>query len=468
MTSFDSGISIYDAQSNAYVGKSMVYLNGYMYILIDKIYKIDMVNQSIVSSFTVSGNLFMTYSSNMHFKIETDGTHLYTASKKFNENVGMHDNLIISKISQNGTILQENFYSLSYEADFQNMFIKNNKIYLYITGWDSDVVQGYIQLNVINLVNGSLLNTYRSYSAIESIYAFDGTYAYANTGVLSKIDLEFNVMENFSVYLENRPDNASNFSFMNNKIYIMYNDRIREFNSDFTINAQGDEFYIFGESQINLFSTESNNSLYIFTLDYNTTTTPITTIPIASTSTPYVTPTPTPYIVQPQPPQPPPVRPPPTPNSIICFIEDTMIDTDQGKVAIQLIEPGLHTIRSKPVLAVTKTVSIETELIRIPIHSIGNDAEIVSSLHHLMFHDGTFKAAKELPGVERIPYQGQFMYNILMEEHDIMVVHGVPCETLHPKNPIAKLFMIVKEDKLTLPEQSYLFSRYNQLSKIAV
>ena len=52
--------------------------------------------------------------------------------------------------------------------------------------------------------------------------------------------------------------------------------------------------------------------------------------------------------------------------------------------------------------------------------------------------------AKEFVGriknVTRVQYKGQILYNVLMEEHNKMIVNNLLCETLHPNNIIAKLY----------------------------
>jgi hypothetical protein len=42
-------------------------------------------------------------------------------------------------------------------------------------------------------------------------------------------------------------------------------------------------------------------------------------------------------------------------------------------------------------------------------------------------------------GVYRIKYNGERLYNVLMESHDKMMINNLICETLHPSNIMAKL-----------------------------
>ena len=63
----------------------------------------------------------------------------------------------------------------------------------------------------------------------------------------------------------------------------------------------------------------------------------------------------------PNPPPPPP--PPPPPISNICFPAKTPITTNQGLIDIDKINPEIHTIRNKKIVAVTKTVTQDNYLV---------------------------------------------------------------------------------------------------------
>ena len=43
-------------------------------------------------------------------------------------------------------------------------------------------------------------------------------------------------------------------------------------------------------------------------------------------------------------------------------------------------------------------------------------------------------------GVKLAKYNGQILYNILLDTHETMSVNGLICETLNPNNAIAKLY----------------------------
>ena len=63
--------------------------------------------------------------------------------------------------------------------------------------------------------------------------------------------------------------------------------------------------------------------------------------------------------------------------------------------------------------------------------------------------------------VYKVKYKGEVLYNVLMESHDKMVVNNLICETLDPKNCVAKLYKILQG--LSLNEQSDLINAYNDV-----
>lgn len=133
--------------------------------------------------------------------------------------------------------------------------------------------------------------------------------------------------------------------------------------------------------------------------------------------------------------------------SNICFVEDTLIKVDQGIVAIQHIDVNVHTIKRKKIIAITRSISNDTHLVKFEKHSLfrncPNNVTIMSQHHKIMWNDKLIFAANFLPkyeGVTRIPYKKEILYNILMEDYETVIVNNMVCETLHPTNPIAKLY----------------------------
>lgn len=130
----------------------------------------------------------------------------------------------------------------------------------------------------------------------------------------------------------------------------------------------------------------------------------------------------------------------------ICFPRGTRVTTDQGNVAIELLKPNIHTIRGKSIVAITQTRPIFEYIISIDKDALGKNIPSVKteiSKEHKVFYKGEMVKAKDLvelcSGVKKIPYNGETLYNVLMEKHDKMMVHNLICETLDPDNIMAKI-----------------------------
>jgi hypothetical protein len=135
------------------------------------------------------------------------------------------------------------------------------------------------------------------------------------------------------------------------------------------------------------------------------------------------------------------------PISTICFLHDTPIDTDQGVILIKNINPKIHTIRNKRIVAVTKTITSDPYLIYFEKHSIAYNypnKKTVMTLSHKLCYNGKMVEARTFLGkmknVHKIQYEGEILYNILMEKYGHIKVNNLICETLHPKNIIARLY----------------------------
>jgi hypothetical protein len=138
--------------------------------------------------------------------------------------------------------------------------------------------------------------------------------------------------------------------------------------------------------------------------------------------------------------------PDPIPIANICFLCDTRIETDQGFFAIQEIDPQHHTIRQKPIVNITKTYSLDNTLICFEKHSLGKDipsAKTTMSKYHKIWYEGRWREAhtfKHFANVEEIKYNGEILYNVLLENHEAIHANHIICETLHPDNVVAKLY----------------------------
>ncbi len=156
-------------------------------------------------------------------------------------------------------------------------------------------------------------------------------------------------------------------------------------------------------------------------------------------------------------------------NGNICFLAGTPIQTNQGKIPIEKLNPKIHTIRGKTIQAITKTITPDDSLICFEPNSLGNNLpsqKTVISMNHKIFYQGKMTKAKYFTGnagIYKIPYKQETLYNVLLDSHDKMIVNNMICETLNPRNTIAQLYMSLKK----IPEEKHasVFSQYNAFCK---
>ena len=144
-----------------------------------------------------------------------------------------------------------------------------------------------------------------------------------------------------------------------------------------------------------------------------------------------------------------PPGPPPIPISNICFLANTPVRTNQGRIAIQYLQPGIHTIRNKPILAITRTVHTDPHLVCFEKHALGSNypaERTIMSKNHRIKYRGVMIPAKwfvnnNFSRVHIVPYTGEILYNVILQNHTVMRVNNMMVETLHPNNVIARLYL---------------------------
>jgi len=141
----------------------------------------------------------------------------------------------------------------------------------------------------------------------------------------------------------------------------------------------------------------------------------------------------------------------PTPSSNVCFPAKTPIMTNQGPINIEDIDPAVHTIRNKKIVAITKTVAHDKNLVRIAKHALGHlypEKTTLISQNHKVFFQGQMVQAKHLVDQARnvtlVPYNGEILYNVLLEQYEKMQVNNLIVETLHPEHKVAKLYRFLQ------------------------
>jgi hypothetical protein len=133
--------------------------------------------------------------------------------------------------------------------------------------------------------------------------------------------------------------------------------------------------------------------------------------------------------------------------SNICFPGNTPIQTDQGIIMIEKINPDIHTIKNKPIIDITKTITSDKYLVCFTKNALGinypTTTTVMSKYHKVQYKGKMIEAYKfigKFKNVIKIKYNGEILYNVLMDKHSKMRVNNFICETLHPDNIIAKLY----------------------------
>jgi len=135
-----------------------------------------------------------------------------------------------------------------------------------------------------------------------------------------------------------------------------------------------------------------------------------------------------------------------------CFPAGTQVVTNQGKISIEKLQPHIHTIRNKAIVGITQTITPDKNLVCFEKDSLGPNIpseKTIISKNHGIFYKGKMMKAKNFVGefenVYKVKYTGEVLYNVLMEEHDKMMVNNLICETLHPKNSMAQIYKVLQQ-----------------------
>ena len=143
----------------------------------------------------------------------------------------------------------------------------------------------------------------------------------------------------------------------------------------------------------------------------------------------------------------------------ICFPKYTPITTDQGIIPIYKLKSSIHTIRGKKIVAITQSRPFQSHIVSINKDALGKNIPCTKteiSKNHKVFYKGHMIKARNLvglcEGVNYISYNGDILYNVLLETHDMMMINNLICETLNPTNIMAKIY----GGKYSSSEQSHL------------
>ncbi len=131
------------------------------------------------------------------------------------------------------------------------------------------------------------------------------------------------------------------------------------------------------------------------------------------------------------------------PISNICFPKDTPITTDQGIIKIQEIKN--QTINGLKVEHVTQIIGSDNHLVCFEKDALYPGCPSENTLmtrNHKVCYNGEMVEAETLlnENIYLVPYNGEKLYNVLLEENGTMNVNNLLCETLDVNNVIARFY----------------------------
>ena len=316
--------------------------------------------------------------------LATDGTYIYTTDK--------YNNCIMQvPIESNNTSSNIAWATLTYTPVIMTI----NNGYMYVTCYDYDINTSYI--SKINMSSPSTPND--AWVTIDTLpdiggLAIYGSYMYVALNYSINIDLQLAYIG--LIYLSNNGEGIiQNLNWVNIPNEFLSSNIIRGI--------------------FDVIITQKNQNVNLYTCD------DIIQIPLYGSPVP--------------------------PISNICFPAGTPVNTDQGIIAIEKINPSIHTINKKPIVDIIRTIYNDKYLIGFKKNAISincpSQFTVMTKNHKIIWQGRKLEAESFLyryENVVKVKYSGQILYNVLMEEHSEMVINNMVCETLDPNNTVAKLY----------------------------
>jgi hypothetical protein len=142
----------------------------------------------------------------------------------------------------------------------------------------------------------------------------------------------------------------------------------------------------------------------------------------------------------------------------ICFYAGSKVLTDQGEIEIQDIVPQKNSIDGALVRDITMVINTESTMTLIMENALSHGMPYRNTCvtnNHMVLYDERFVKAKSLVDGLRdhkrattVAYTGAPVYNVVMDKPSMMVVNGMTCETLHPRN-VTYIRMKIQDEIVT-------------------
>lgn len=120
--------------------------------------------------------------------------------------------------------------------------------------------------------------------------------------------------------------------------------------------------------------------------------------------------------------------------------------TDQETVEIQNIKPEYHTINNKEIKCVTSVYNSDGMVVKIEKDCLGENKPsntiYMQKDHKLMMNPFEFSALLTSGNIQfESSSSDELLYNVLLENHETMMIENIQVETLNTELEISKYFM---------------------------
>jgi hypothetical protein len=123
------------------------------------------------------------------------------------------------------------------------------------------------------------------------------------------------------------------------------------------------------------------------------------------------------------------------PSAQSCFRKGTLVKTDQGTIEIQNIQAGFNTINNKEIKCLTAVYNSDGMV-------KPSNTMYMQKDHKLMISPFEFSALLTSGKIQfESSSSDELLYNVLLENHETMMVENIQVETLNPELEISKYFM---------------------------
>jgi hypothetical protein len=129
----------------------------------------------------------------------------------------------------------------------------------------------------------------------------------------------------------------------------------------------------------------------------------------------------------------------------MCFTGDVLVKTNQGLINIENITKE-NTIDGKKIIGISKIIYSQSYIVTVKKDALGENkpsADINVAPYHLFLINNKLEPIANFINEDTIflrKHNNEFLYNIILEEQDIMEVNNMQVQTMDPKSLLAKIF----------------------------